>query len=119
MRSIQKKFEAIEKQRDSALNALGEGIRTTLVLPACRKYKLEFVSGMGTWFFVTIDPDPLTKGTYGSVSKRSIHDEDDAKRFRIPLKRVIATLNIDVDRNNSMGTSYVDCVREEDLLEGK
>jgi hypothetical protein len=74
MRSIQKKFEAIEKQRDSALNALGEGIRTTLVLPACRKYKLEFVSGMGTWFFVTIDPDPLTKGTQTKLEKKKLSE---------------------------------------------
>jgi len=83
--------------------AIAEAIRQELVIPFCRRRRLEFAGGMGTWAFYKIGGKP---GDNYSLS--------DLERWR-GTKRLIAALELSVDHNNSLGTSYVRDVRKEDL----
>lgn len=44
-------FRQILRQHESALDLLGRKIRAEIVQPVCKKHKLIFVSGNGTFFF--------------------------------------------------------------------
>ncbi len=81
---------------------IAEAIRVELVIPFCRRHRLEFRGGMGTWAFYS------TRGikTYG---------REEVKAMR-GTRRLVAALEIEVDRNNTLGTSYVRDVDEGDYV---
>ena len=81
--------------------AIAEAIRQQLVIPFCRKHRLVFSAGMGTFCFFGID------------TKKQV-DRFDLERMP-GTKRLLAALDLNVDGNNSLGTSYVYDVRKEDL----
>lgn len=44
-------LERIEAATYAAIDAVAERVRTEIVAPACRKHRLQFTQGMGTFFF--------------------------------------------------------------------
>jgi hypothetical protein len=51
MKKYTVELDGIMRRFDDDLTALGKKVREQVVVPACKKYKLEFTSGMGVFFF--------------------------------------------------------------------
>lgn len=104
--AAEKRVAEIVAAYDAQLNALGDEVRASIVLPACQKYGLTFCAGMGSYSFY----DPRHSAAHMHV----INDPDDAKRRGFGLKAVFDVLNINVDRQHNIGDLVPD-VRLEDL----
>ncbi len=49
--SLSHLFEQTRERHEQEFDDLGAKVRAEVVVPVCRKYKLTFTSGMGTFFF--------------------------------------------------------------------
>ncbi len=81
---------------------LADDIRTQYVLPACRKHRLEFISGMGLWTFNRPD---------AQIYQRVIESEDAGK---YGLKRVFDILSTPTLWDSQNIGDWVSDVRESD-----
>lgn len=107
MKETQRKWylsalEIAQFKFDKEVSDLAEKIRQEVIIPACKQHKLEFISGMGTFFFTT------QSGTY-------IYGRDyEGERLEKRLKPVFDLLNKEVSQNQCLGY-YVSDVKKEDL----
>ena len=76
----------IVKRFDDDLTALGEKVRTELVMPACKKYRLTFSSGNGTFDFRRSQGD-----AYAPVWSNSKELDDPTPHGHRPLSEAAKT----------------------------
>lgn len=94
-------LESAQDKFNEEVAVLADRIRTETIIPLCRKHKLTFISGMGTFFFTD------SKGrNYGDYLYR---DGGNARIFEA-VKRVLQFLNEEVSHNQCLGY-FVDDVR--------
>jgi len=105
MSIVKAKIERIvEAARDSIVD-LAKEYRTDVLLPLCRKHKLTYLAGNGTYFF-------FVKGD----SEKSISNIDDAKVFGYGkiLGEVFEDLDAEgLDGNDRFGYYIVDITRKD------
>lgn len=90
MKRFKKAFEAVEAAHQAALENLAEDVRVNLIMPVCKKHKLGFLSGMGTFFF--------SKGNLTIASK------EDALQHRMRvLIPILEVLNLEVSHGQYLG----------------
>lgn len=90
MNNFEKELKLLQEEFDRKVTKLAEEVRAELVIPACHKYKLDFISGMGRFLFFR--------------GELQIADEDDAKRYNIPaLKPIFEVLNLEVSHGQYLG----------------
>jgi hypothetical protein len=107
VRKYEKEAQRIFKAFDDARDALAERIRQEVILPACRKYRCEFMSGNGRWSFYMIG---VERGNRGMIS-----DEIDAKQYqKSGLIKVLAVLGMECGEKFEIG-HFVRDVREKDF----
>ena len=97
MARVAKRLEACRRRFDADVARLAAEVRADLVVPACRKYGLSFTSG-GAWGF-----------WFTTKDGKHIESVEDAAEARIPLRRVFAALDLEIDRDNFLG-HYVESV---------
>jgi hypothetical protein len=81
---------------DKDVSALGEKIRTQVIIPLCQKHKLHFKSGMGAFFFVDAN---------GRIYNDPHHDDcwyDDPVIFQA-VKPILLFLEEKVSHNQCLG----------------
>lgn len=99
----EKAIAAINKARDAQIDVLATQVRMDLVVPACEKHGVRFVSGNGTYFFVR-EAKGNTFSSDVNDGAEYIDDVAVAKRLGLSgLIRVIEVLDVGVDRNTSLG----------------
>jgi hypothetical protein len=99
MKSYPEKIEAIVNTMERSLQDLGVKYRKEVIIPLCKKYKLDFFSGNGEFFFV-----PL----YGTDVGTSLYSWDDELLGAHPhLVPVFQILKIDIDYINYFG-NYIE-----------
>lgn len=92
---------------NTAVQDIGVKIRQEVIIPVCKQHKLEFVSGMGTFFFCTTDFSTKGGKHIGAAW------EVEGTRLERVLKPVFEILNQEVDHVQVLGY-YVDDVRKAD-----
>ncbi len=103
----------IAEQHRRSLLELGAKVRAEVILPVCRKHKIRFMSGNGTFFF-TKGPGRYDDPTYSSSNI------DDAPRSRTEaklmdaLEPILELLDHEVGHNDCLGY-YVEDVGWVDL----
>lgn len=55
--SLQDKLKTARELYEAQVQAIAGQYRGEVLIPLCRKYRMEFVQGMGTWFFGPLDRD--------------------------------------------------------------
>ena len=113
MSNLKKRLRDIETKRDAALLTMGDEVRKKLVLPACRKHGLLFSSCNGEYWFTRRNyPERFPHDMAGTF-----RDVEEAKALGFSMKRVFAALDLETSSHDTLGTSYVRAVTEEDLLD--
>jgi len=98
---IEKSLELYKAAFVASIEALAVQVREQYVIPACRKYGVEYLAGNGTHAFFTDD------GT--------IADDIDCRRERkMGLLPVLEILKLEVDHVSCLGDFVVD-VKKDDL----
>lgn len=49
--AVQREIDRIDDQLNAMIEKLADDVRTSVVLPICRKHRLTFIAGMGTYAF--------------------------------------------------------------------
>jgi len=104
LQSYKNDFEWIQDKYQAELRLFASRVRKYWVIPACKKYNLTFMSGNGTFFFI-------------SEKKRSdIHNQEEAVDAGISkgLVQVFELLNMEIDQQHWVG-DYVHDVTKEDV----
>jgi hypothetical protein len=95
---IERKIKAFEND----LNQLAEKVRIDVVKPFCDKNNLNFISGMGTWFF-SVNDYPFQYSTFSSVGDIPYDwstDENDPEKYKFDgVEEIINLLNTNVPSN--------------------
>jgi len=90
----------LKKARDTferEVQSLADEVRRDLVVPACQKHGLEFLSGNGTYYFCSSDWNGGSKGTY-------VPDAIDARELGLDdLVPVFNVLDMEIDSNSAIG----------------
>lgn len=109
MNAIDKRIERARDAFQDEIERIAADVREKLVVPACKKYNLTFLSGNGGYAFYG-----TYKGREVSCGGWNEPDLEEAKRYGWNLKRVCAALNTEVDATSCLG-HYVMDVRPEKL----
>lgn len=98
-------LQAIQLGYQTAIQALAGQYRAEVLVPFCKKYKLDFVSGNGTWFFIDLtQPCDSARSGFQDI-------EDAPRRVREVLRPVWNVLDFEVSRDDYLGY-YVEEVRD-------
>jgi hypothetical protein len=92
--TIEAELEAMMAEYESKVTALAARVRRDIIVPACKRYRLGYMTGNGTWFFS------------GVRSGRNIivGDEDEAARLRLTkLVPIFDVLMLQVHGNQCLG----------------
>lgn len=102
------KLERLEQRHDLRLEALGEQIQTKVLIPFCRKYGFEFVSGNGSFCFF--------KGgnNYGCGYNSDEFNNSIAGRAMAPI---LELLQSECHGGRHQIGMFIQCVFESDLTE--
>lgn len=103
----------IEEQHRRSLLELGAKIRAEVILPACRKHKIRFISGNGTFFF-TKGPGRYDDPTYTSNSINDVPRSRAEAKLMDSLEPILELLDHEVGRGDYLGY-YVEDVGWVDL----
>jgi len=107
MTKFEKEAEAIFADFDRARDALADKIRREVVLPACRKFRVTFAAGNGSFSFYDL--------SYSSAFAGLIMDEHDCRaKKKTGLIRVLKILNTVCGEKFEIGHFVAD-VTEADL----
>ena len=106
-KELEEKVEKLRTTFHEEVANLAEDVREKVILPLCRKYKMKFLSGNGTYFFVTKEGVSLTG------NERDLPGTQEKKLFE-RLEPIFELLNIEVTREWALG-EFVDGVLEKDL----
>ena len=102
---LKARLEETLKRHEEELCALGEKVRAELVIPACRKHRLTFTSGMGTFFF--------SKGEHHYGNRDDVECGDAASRAlsaaaKATIAPILDLLNEEISHNNYLGYYVTD-----------
>lgn len=97
---LKARLEETLRRHDEELCALGAKVRAELVVPACRRHRLRFSSGMGTFFF--------SKGDHNYGNRDDVECGDTASRAlpaaaKAAIGPILDLLNEEVSRDNYLG----------------
>ena len=101
----ERRVEGARKAFYDECERVADEVRERLVLPICKRHRLTFAAGMGSWSFYD--------DRYTDLGRHVVHDLDDAKRFP-GLTKVMKAIQLEVDRNSDIG-DYVRDVKPSDL----
>ncbi len=99
MKQYEKALDILQKKFEENISALADQIREDVIIPVCKKHKLIFISGMGSFFFARGDK------TYTDTHDRM------SDSLREDLVPILNLLNTEVTHNQYLGF-YVDDVRK-------
>ena len=104
-------LQDIQNETRRRIDALADRIREDVVIPLCRRHKLNFVAGNGTFYFF----DPKLD-VHHSVKPRAMMSEPDvALQARLPdVAEAFKILDLEVSHGDYLGF-YIGDVRNEDL----
>ena len=57
--NIEKELKKTEEQIDILMQNLANKVSDKYIIPFCKKYKIKFISGMGTYFFTNIKTNEI------------------------------------------------------------
>lgn len=97
--------DALYRIFDAQMQELGVRIRTQLVLPLCKKHKLEYLAGMGTCCFYSTGKRKLSMSNAFNARLEGFPD----------IAAAFDTLDYEIHHNNLVGF-YVPDVRRKDWL---
>jgi len=90
VQQVEKVFDWMRDHYDKMLDGLGAALREKYIIPVCEKYRVEFVSGNGTFFFLK--------------RKTLIYLEEDAERLLGPdAALALRVLNVEDIRGHAVG----------------
>lgn len=112
MKPYVRQLEELREQYHATVQALADKVRVHLVLPACRRRRLTFTSGMGDYFFSL--PRTRHSPTYGEVDNIGSAEEARATPGCMGLARIFAVLDAEVEHGQPLGYWVCD-VTEADL----
>lgn len=87
---MRSRLESMLASHNADLDALGEAVRADVIVPVCDRYGLDFVQGMGTYFF------SKGKTTYGSADEAT-------GALRRALEPIFELLNADATDRHPLG----------------
>ena len=99
--SYQEKLERIQGTFERAVSDLAEKYRKEVLKPLCKKHKLQFFSGMGTYFF---------EQGGASIGSVPIGEWEEEAYEKYGLKAVFKVLDLEVSHSQVFGY-YVSDVR--------
>lgn len=89
------RLEQVEREVWAAVDGIAAELREQVVLPLCRKHRLTFSSGNGTWWFTRIDAKRKAEQRRGTVEVNlrhyseschwSFHEQDEALKHGLDL----------------------------------
>lgn len=97
LQRIEAELDAISARRRADLDTLAAGFRKNVLLPFCQKHNLDFISGMGTFFFVADDEDGDEVTVNDSISAKGFGDH------LSHLLPVLEAMEIEIDRGDYFG----------------
>lgn len=97
---------AILAEQDRAVTALADRVRSDVVVPFCRKHRLGFIQGMGTFYFYRGE---ITFGESYNLPNGTLGRD---------MKRIYDLLRSEIDRVQELGY-YVQDVPEQSSQERK
>lgn len=83
-----RRVATIEGARKEAIIALADDLRETLVVPLCDRFKLRFIAGNGTWFFVKGNHYVSSVSDIAECKRALSREAKDALSEAIPVLRV-------------------------------
>ena len=92
--NIENQIKVIITDAQSKIEILAEEVRTEVVLPFCKKYKLTYLTGNGMTCFYDKNDEPIEIYDWAVMSK---------KRFKADFEKVEAIINL-----TTIG--YTDCL---------
>lgn len=117
-------LEKTEQAVWAAIDGMAADLRAEVVLPLCRRHRLTFSSGNGTWWFTRIDARRKAEERRGTAetNKRhyvesyhwSFHEEDEALKHGLDLGNVWSLLSMEPIHACPLGYRVAD-VEEADL----
>lgn len=85
----------VEREVWAAVDGMADELRCHVVLPLCRRHRLTFSSGNGTWWFTRIDAKRKAEQRRGTAEMNarhyldsqhwSFHEEDEALKHGLDL----------------------------------
>jgi hypothetical protein len=100
--TYQQRLDKLVQEFDRKVSDLAEEIRTEVIVPACKKWRMDFISGNGTFFFSK--GDKTYSGGYG------LTDSSFGPKFEKEMVPIFELLNTEVTHNQVLGY-YVGDVR--------
>jgi len=101
-----RELQSAKDDFDVRVSIIADNLRTQVIIPVCKRHKLEFLSGNGRYFFTTNHGTQVSDGQF-------ITNEEEGERYVRALKPVFELLDQEVTRDNPIGY-YVEDVRKDD-----
>lgn len=93
MSTYRAQMNAVHRRAERAFARIADDFRKRVLISFCERRQLRFISGMGTWCF------------YDRRDRQySLRDGLDRRRGWV---RIVRVLELEIDRNNTLGASYV------------
>lgn len=96
---LKRQLDALLKQQERAIEAIGDKIRKQVIVPACHKHGLRFSSGGGSFDFVQLGPPRESYGNDDDI-RFSRHLTAAAKK---DIRDILNLLHEDVWGKHSLG----------------
>lgn len=94
---------------DAVIDKIADEYRSEVIIPLCIKYELEFVSGMGTFFFVTKEDENINEDDAWSDGARAAILQG---RMGESLREIFNQLNVEISHNQCFGYRVEDVNKE-------
>jgi hypothetical protein len=114
-------LDKTEEEVWKAIDNMAEELRQRVILPMCRRHRLTFTSGNGTWWFTRIDAERKAEArreriTYLERTHWSFHDQDEALKHGLDLGNAWELLMLEPIHACPLGYR-VEAVTEADLAD--
>lgn len=104
-------LQSIQDETRRRIEALADRVREDVVIPLCRRYKLNFVAGNGTFYFF----DPKLDVHHSVTPRAMMSGSEVAMRARLPdVAEAFKILDLEVSHGDYLGF-YITDVRDDDL----
>jgi hypothetical protein len=94
MKKYTRALEQITKLAEMEIQKLADDYRKAVLIPACKRAKMRYISGNGTWYFLPLvvdKNDPDLHISYGFQAK------DQKKNYLIPVIKMLDEIVLDSD----------------------